>query len=144
METFRGVVYNWECDMFEHMNVQFYQAKFDQASWFFIGKIGMPTEYFRTENRSLVAMEQRIRYHRELLAGDLICIRSQLLEVREKSLRFRHRMYNALTDTLSAETEYVSVHIHSKTRNSIEFPASIRASLKVALEQGQERQGKQG
>ena len=135
METFRGVVYNWECDMFDHMNTQYYQAKFDAATWFFIGKLGMTSEYFRSENRSLVVMEQRIRYHKELLAGDLVSVRSELLEVKDKSLKYRHLLYNDMSGELSAETVYSSVLIHSKTRSSTEFPPSIRAKLKVALEE---------
>ncbi len=139
METFRGVVYNWECDMFDHMNTQYYQAKFDAASWFFIGKLGMTSEYFRSENRSLVVMEQRIRYHKELLAGDLVYIRSELLEVRDKSMKYRHYLFNDMTGVLSAESMYSSVLINSKTRSSTEFPASIRAKLKVALEEHLEK-----
>lgn len=134
IETYRGVVTNWECDMFDHMNVQFYQAKFDAASWHFSAHIGMAPAYFRQENRGLVAMEQRIRYYKELVAGDMIFIRSELLEVRSKSIRFRHRMYNTLTGDLSAETEYISVHINTLTRKSTDFPADIQAHLQGALQ----------
>lgn len=133
IETYRGVVTNWECDMFNHMNVQFYQSKFDAASWHFSAQIGMPPSYFRQENRGLVAMEQRIRYFKELVAGDMVYILSQLLEVRPKSLRFRHRMYNALNGELSAESEYISVHINTATRKSVDFPFDISARLQVAL-----------
>ena len=31
-ETFRGVVYPWHLDHMGHMNVQFYTARFDEAT----------------------------------------------------------------------------------------------------------------
>ncbi len=31
IETYRGVVYPWQMDQMDHMNVQFYTARFDQA-----------------------------------------------------------------------------------------------------------------
>ena len=35
IETQRGVVYPWVIDHVGHMNVQFYTARFDEASWQF-------------------------------------------------------------------------------------------------------------
>lgn len=134
LETYRGMVYPWECDMFNHMNVQFYVAKFDIASWQLLGQIGITHEYFSQENRGVVAMEQHIKYHRELLAGDLVIIRSTLKEVRNKSINFEHKMYKALNDELVAEASLISVHLNTITRKSCEFSPSIKAKLKVALE----------
>jgi acyl-CoA thioester hydrolase len=31
--TYRGTVYPWQCDHMGHMNVMWYVAKFDEASW---------------------------------------------------------------------------------------------------------------
>lgn len=134
-ESFKGVVYPWECDIFQHMNVQFYVAKFDSASWHFLAELGLTPRYFQEEHRGMVAMEQRIRYFSELVAGDLVTVRSQLLEVRKKSLRFRHQMFNTQTEELSAEAEIIAVHINTITRKSGEFPAEIKARLKIHTEQ---------
>jgi len=134
LETFRGTVHPWECDVFQHMNVQYYIAKFDQASWQFLGQIGITPEYMRQNNRGMVAMEQRIRYFKELVAGDLIEIRSEPQELRSKSFRFRHLMYNTLTQDLCAEIEIISVHINTISRKSIEFSAATKARLQVALD----------
>ncbi len=134
LETYRGMVYPWECDMFNHMNVQFYVSKFDTASWQLLGQIGITNQYFSQENRGMVAMEQHIKYHRELIAGDLVIIRSTLEEVRSKSLNFKHRMYKALTDELAAEASLISIHLNTITRKSCEFPADIRAKLQIAQE----------
>ena len=41
-----------------------------------------------------MVVEQHIEYKRELRAGDLVTIRSSILEAREKSMRFVHEMTN--------------------------------------------------
>ena len=42
----------------------------------------------------MVAVKQEIAYKRELLAGDTLTIRSGIIEVREKVVRFFHEMRN--------------------------------------------------
>ena len=37
-------------------------------------------------------MQQNIAYKRELLAGDIVEIRSALVEIRDKSIRLEHEM----------------------------------------------------
>lgn len=134
-ESYKGVVYPWECDFFNHMNVQHYVAKFDRASWQFLAQAGLTPEYFRRENRGMVAMEQRIRYFKEFLPGDLLHITSELLEVRGKSIKFRHLMYHSISGNLSAEAELISVQINTKTRESCDFAAAIKANLAVLFKE---------
>ena len=64
-ETYRGTIYPWECDIFNHLNVQHYVAKFDQASWQWMAHLGMSRMYYEKEQRGIVAMEQHIRYYKE-------------------------------------------------------------------------------
>jgi len=33
IETYRGVVYPWQMDHMDHMNVQFLYRRFDEATW---------------------------------------------------------------------------------------------------------------
>ena len=45
----------------------------------------------------MAAVQQNVTYKRELLAGDIVEVRSRLLEIRDKSVRFLHEMRNAET-----------------------------------------------
>ena len=47
----------------------------------------------------LAAVQQKIAYKRELLAGDIVQIRSALVEIRDKSIRFQHEMRKSTTVT---------------------------------------------
>ena len=50
----------------------------------------------------MAAVEQNLQYKRELHAGDVITVRSVVLEVKEKSIRFTHAMTNDETGEIAA------------------------------------------
>ena len=126
--TYRGTVYPWHCDHVGHMNIMWYVGKFDEANWNFFARIGLTPTYLRTSSRGMAAVQQNISYKRELLAGDIVEIRSSLLEVREKSIRFLHEMRNAETGDVAATCEITGVHMDRNMRKSAAFPEAIRAA----------------
>jgi acyl-CoA thioester hydrolase len=103
-----------------------YVGKFDEANWNLIARLGLTPSYLRESNRGMAAVEQNISYVRELLAGDIVEIRSRLLEIREKSVRFRHEMRNAETGEIAAICEMTGVHLDRKARKSVPFAPAIR------------------
>src|ERR1700732_4781462 len=124
--TYRGTVYPWHCDQMGHMNVMWYVGKFDEATWHLFAQIGLTPSYLRESGRGMAAVQQNISYKRELLAGDIVEIRSALLEVRDKSIRFVHEMRNAETGEISAICEITGVHMDRQARKSAPFAAAIR------------------
>ncbi len=125
LETYRGVVYPWQLDHIGHMNVQFYTARFDEATWHFFASFGITPTYLKANGRGMAAVDQHTRYLKELHAGALIRIASELLEIKHKAVRFTHRMYNVETGEEVAFTELVGVHIDSETRRAVPFPPEI-------------------
>ena len=99
--TYRGTVYPWHCDHMGHMNVMWYVGKFDEATWQLFSAIGLTPDRLRANGRGLAAVDQRISYRREVRAGDVVLVRSALLEVRSKVIRFCHRMEDAATGEIS-------------------------------------------
>jgi len=128
VETYRGSVYPWEADHMDHMNVRFYVAKFDEATWQFFATIGMTPSVLRRENRGMAAIEQVLKYRRELVPGDLVVVRTRLLEMSDKSIRFHHTMENVETGEEAATAELLGVHIDRGTRKSCPFPEMVRAA----------------
>ncbi len=125
LETYRGVVYPWHIDQVGHMNVQFYTARFDEATWHFFAAIGITPDYLKANGRGMAAVDQHTQYKQELHAGALIRITSELLEIKSKTVRFRHRMYNAETGVEVAVTDLVGVHTDTATRRSVPLPPDI-------------------
>src|SRR5450830_1674562 len=125
IETYRGVVYPWQMDHMDHMNVQFYTARFDEATLHLFAALGMTTSYFRENRRGMAALEQRTLYKQELHAGALIRITSELLEMKPKTIRFLHRMYDTQSGAEVASSELVGVHIDTDTHKAVPFAEDL-------------------
>jgi acyl-CoA thioester hydrolase len=79
----------------------------------------------------MAAVEQHIEYKRELRAGDVVTVRSTVLEVKEKSIRFQHEMTNDETSELAARTTLTGVYFDTSLRKARSLPSDIsrRAEL---------------
>ena len=126
--TYRGTVYPWHCDHIGHMNIMWYVGKFDEANWNLFARLGLTPSYLRQSGRGMAAVEQNVSYRRELLAGDIIEITSVVLEVRDKTIRFRHDMRNGETGDIAAICEFTGVHMDRRARKAVPFTADIRTA----------------
>ena len=127
VETYRGTVYPWHCDHMGHMNVMWYVGKFDEATWNLFALLGLSPAALRERQRGMVALGQRLAYQRELHAGDAIVVRSAVLEVGAKTLRFVHRMLDATTGDVSAVTQLVGAHLDTVARRTVALPEDVAA-----------------
>lgn len=131
--SYRGTVYPWHCDHMGHMNVMWYIGKFDEATWHLCNTCGITPQYMRESHRGMVAVDQRVAYRRELVAGDLISIRSFILEIKRSSVRFVHEMRNEATREVAAVTLLTGVHIDSVGRASCPFPEEIQRAAQPLI-----------
>jgi acyl-CoA thioester hydrolase len=144
IETHRGVVYPWVIDHVGHMNVQFYTARFDEASWQFLAQLGLTPAFLKRNDRAAVAVDQRTQYKREVLAGTLIHITSELVSLGRTSIRFVHRMFDSETREEVAVSELVGVYFDTDCRVATPLPANVHrraaemltTSAEVLIESG--------
>jgi acyl-CoA thioester hydrolase len=125
--TYRGTVYPWHCDQVGHMNVMWYVGKFDEATWNLFLRAGITPRYLREHRRGMAAVDQHIEYRRELHAGDVVAIRSEVLEIEGRKIRFRHEMTNEETGEIAAVTTLLGVHMDTVARRACRFPPEIVA-----------------
>lgn len=123
--TYRGVVYPWHCDHVGHMNVMWYVGKFDEATWQLFATFGLTPSFLQAQGRGMAAVQQNIAYKKELHAGDVVSVRSRILEIREKSIRFLHEMHNDETGEIAATAEMTGVYLDTVRRRSTPFPEEI-------------------
>ena len=144
--TYRGVVYPWQCDHMGHMNVMWYTGKFDEATWNLFASIGITPTYIRESNNGVAGVQQNIAYKKELAAGDLIFIRSTILEIRPKVVRFLHEMINDEKKEVAATSELTAVHLSLVTRKTCPFPTETleRAQARLANKSAQSAFVEQG
>ena len=96
-------------------------------------RIGLTPTYLRESGRGMAAVQQNITHKRELLADDIVEVRSALLEIRDKSIRFSHEMRNAETGEIAAFCETTGVHMDRQARKSAPFAGSIRKAAAAQL-----------
>ena len=142
--TYRGTVYPWHCDHVGHMNVMWYVGKFDEATWCFLADLGLTPAVLRAEGRGMAAVKQEISYTQELLAGDVVTVRTRLLEVREKVIRFRHEMHNAESGALAATTDLTAVHMDTAARRAAALPEGVRRRGQALVDRATEEGGGHG
>lgn len=133
IETYRGAVYPWHCDHMGHMNVMWYVGKFDEATWNLFSHVGVTPAYLRENERAMAAVQQNITYKRELIAGDVVAVRSGMLEMRDKVAKFVHEMRQAQSGDIAAICVLTGVHMDGRIRKSTPFPADIVACGKTLL-----------
>jgi acyl-CoA thioester hydrolase len=126
VDTYRGAVYPWHCDHMGHMNVMWYVGKFDEATWQFFTLLGLTPEFLRERGRGMAAVEQRIAYQRELVAGDVVTVRTGVLEVRDRAVRFVHEMRNAASGDVAAVTALAAVHLDTAERRATALPQGVK------------------
>jgi len=124
--TYRGVVYPSHCDHMGHMNVMWYVGKFDEATWQLLASLGLTASRLSEQNCGMAAVEQHIEYKRELRAGDVITVRSAILEIKEKSVRLSHEMRNDVTGEIAATTVIVGVYFDTVERKARPLPEDVR------------------
>ena len=133
LTTYKGAVYPWHCDHMGHMNVMWYVGKFDEATWHLFSAIGLTPSYLRENGRGMAAVRQDIAYKRELRAGDVITIRSGVLEIRQKVIRFFHEMINEATGDVAGVTILTGVHMDTGTRKSCALPDDVIARAREMI-----------
>jgi acyl-CoA thioester hydrolase len=131
--TYRGAVYPWHCDHIGHMNVMWYVGKFDEATWNFVAMLGFGATRMRAEEKGWAAVQQNITYKRELLAGDTVIVRTRLLEVRDKAIRFVHEMVHDESGEVAAVCELTGVHVDRRLRKSAPLPPDVVARARAML-----------
>jgi acyl-CoA thioester hydrolase len=135
IETARGTVYPWHCDHMGHMNVMWYVGRFDEATWQLFAALGMDRGYLSERRRGMAAVDQHLQYLRELHAGDVLAIRSGVLEVREKSLRFVHEMTVGSGGAVAATSVLVGVQIDTANRRAAALAPAIASAAREHLVQ---------
>ncbi|MDN2566679.1 thioesterase family protein [Aquibium sp. A9E412] len=123
-ESHRSFVNTWECDENEHMNVQFYFKRFDEAARFF--------ELDSGHGRADLALprDRHVRYHAELHAGALTVVRSAAIEGGPLDGRVVHLMEDAETGRLAATAlDWSSGALHRHTVAADEAEAALPRGL---------------
>ena len=135
IRTYQGTIYPWNCDHMGHMNVQFYVAKFDQATWNLMALLGLTSQYFEKEKKGCVSLEQHIKYFKEVAAGDNIFVESEIIEIKDKIILFNHYMIELTGEEIVSETNLTGLHMDTKLRKACSLPKFVKENYKRLIQQ---------
>lgn len=129
VETFRGVAYPWLCDSMGHMNTQHYCALFDGASFHFLALVSQIGS-MKENDRGWADVKQTIEYKKEVRAGDLLIIRTEMMRLGRSSLTYRHTMKDLGKQELRATSEHVVVRFDLANRLSVPLSEEIAGAAR--------------
>ena len=127
-ETEMTVPPEW-LDYNEHMNVAYYTLAFDNAGEELLKVAGMGHEYTKATNNSWMVLEGHITYQNEARLGDMLLIKSRVLDCSAKAAHLYQEMYRG--DQLLSTQEQLMLHVSLETRRTSNFEPAVLAALQL-------------
>lgn len=132
-DTHKSVVFPQDCDAIGHMNVSAYIQKFDAAEWHLVAAAcGHDPKAMLESGLGMAALEQRIKYLGELREGELIAVKSAVVEVRTKTLCAVSLMFNGATGRIAAALETWMCGFDLTARRAMAWPDDFRSTADAA------------
>jgi len=124
-------------DTMNHMNVRWYMALFDTASWKFFAAFGMDADYY-AQGFGGFALKHFIQYLAEVRVGETVAIHSRILERSAKRIHFMLFMVNETTGKLAATLEALGSNADMRIRRTAPYPDDLAARIDGILAQHQQ------
>jgi acyl-CoA thioester hydrolase len=124
-------------DRMGHMNVRYYMALFDKATWCMFADYGLDEVYFRTTENGVFALKQFIQYLAEVRPEETVVIYTRILGLTDKRIHLMHFMANQDTSGLAAIIESLITHANLKVRKAAPLPSEIAARFRSRLHKDQ-------
>lgn len=125
--TARSGVAAWECDELGHMSVQFYMDRVSDAVDHIASLLGLTPAERARRNLGTAALEYRIRFFRELRAGEAISMHSGMLGFGGRTFRYGHVLREDAGGRICATFDSVGCCIDMERRQAVPLPDDLRA-----------------
>ena len=133
--AYQGMFYPMETDHMGHANVRYYSRAFNEAAYLTFTTAGITPSYMRANNRGMAAVTENFEYRREILPGDLIQVRTCLINFTPKSLHVWGVMIDVCTDEVCAINDQVCVSLDTIARKAVPWPDDIFAKGKSLVQE---------
>ena len=124
-------------DKMGHMNVRYYMAVFDKATWSMFADYGLDDSYFRTTENGVFALKQFIQYLAEVRQGETVAVYTRILGLTDKRIHLMHFMANQDTNGLAAIIESLITHANLRIRKAAHLPSDIATKFRSRLHKDQ-------
>lgn len=135
-ETFRRMVSAEMCDIYGHMNVQFYVAAISDSFFSLMTEVGLGKSAIDQHRVGLVAVNMNIDYQSEVSLGDVIYMRGAIVSAGGKKMTCRYNLFDLATGKQAMAATVLYVCMDLDARQSRDIPEHLLfAALKEAVEQ---------
>jgi acyl-CoA thioester hydrolase len=131
-ERYEGEVRPEWIDANDHMNLAYYTVLFDYATDMLFDAVGIGRQYKDSTGNGTFVVETHNLYERELLLGDRVRVRTQILGMDDKRLHLAHEMFMLATEQRTAMQELMYLHVNLSTRRVTPFPDKLRERVAAA------------
>lgn len=114
-----------------HLNLAYYLVLFDWATDELWAEIGLG-DAFRAAGHGTFAAESHVLYKAELLADEIVTVRSHILGLDSKRLHLCHEMRRLRDDIVAAQQEIMFLSVDLRSRRVTPFPPGFAAELTAA------------
>lgn len=134
IETYRGTVKAWECDMVEHLTVAYYYERMIDAVFNLLDEVGAGPAHVLADRRTLAAVAATTaRYERELRGGDLHHIESGFIGCGEHGARAGHKLFDSASGELCAAFTVSLRYVDLEARRTLPMPAALRRAIEARI-----------
>jgi acyl-CoA thioesterase FadM len=129
LETYRATVAPADCDHLGHMNVQHYFRAVSDGMCSLMTEVGLTPSEIRARRIAFAVVHADTDFLAELIAGDVIALRSAVETIGNKSAEFRHVLVNVASGQTVMSTRFKCVLLDLERRVAVEVPADIRERM---------------
>ncbi|HXJ77853.1 MAG TPA: thioesterase family protein [Candidatus Methylomirabilis sp.] len=129
LETYRGTVYRWEVDNVDHFTVAYYFERFEDATLALLHALGLDPEALAETGEACAMLDSHVRYLRELRMGDILHIRSGVIDTAGDALMIGHQVFDSADGALCTSVAQRMGLMQARSRTPVRLPA---ASLEAA------------
>jgi len=126
IETYRGVVHPWLCDVMGHLNTRHYVAMFDDASAHFLSAVGLARDSISDDRFGWADVKIVLELQSEVHPGGLVVVQSGVRKLGRTSLTYEQRMLGAVSGLVHAVQEITTVYFDLQGRRSAALPENVR------------------
>jgi acyl-CoA thioester hydrolase len=135
--TFEAVIPEAYLDEMGHMNVMWYTHLFSGSVDGLFRLVGLTREYFESSHAGTFALEQHVRFIKEVRVGQRVIIRTRVLGRSAKCFHFINFMSHADSGALAATEEGIGAHVDLRLRRTAPMPPAIAAAFDELLAEHQ-------
>ena len=109
-----------------HMNSAYYVLAFDQSASAYLSDVGISDDYVKDHCCGVFWGDLQIRYVKEVVEGDVLTFRYQIINYDKKGLHLWQEMLHYERGFLAAECEMLVLHVDLAKRKVKNFPNEVR------------------